>query len=62
MRLRASYTLAPLSCESGRAKYTYSKMHMRCSRGALEGAQRAQPLSSMTSISPGSMSRTYWRR
>ncbi|MNC87722.1 hypothetical protein D3C83_34700 [compost metagenome] len=58
MLSRASYTEAPSIRESGRARYTYSKMHgLRLARAAHCWAWKL-PSSSMKMASPGAMSRS----
>ena len=58
MRMRARYTEMLSILESGRAKYTYSKMHGVCRCVATHCWLCRRPCSSMNTASPGATSRT----
>ncbi|MNV45977.1 hypothetical protein D3C71_1377910 [compost metagenome] len=61
MRMRALCTDTLSIIESGRAKYTYSKMHGVCSAGSAQISENSSPRAVITSASPGCTSRTRWK-
>ncbi|MCW0417208.1 hypothetical protein NB689_002962 [Xanthomonas sacchari] len=58
MRMRALCTETLSIIESGRAKYTYSKMHGVWSVGEAQTSENSSPRPVITSASPGRTSRT----
>ncbi len=58
MRMRALCTEMFSIMESGRAKYTYSKMHGACVPGSAHWRVCSSPREVTTTPSPGAMSRT----
>jgi hypothetical protein len=58
MRMRARYTEMLSMIESGRAKYTYSKMQGVWRTVATHCCECMRPCSSMNTASPGATSRT----